>query len=244
VVPLALFRDRLALVTAGVCAGFAGRHEAAAGLRDAVHLTRLGDNPGPSGAIFGQCSRAVTRPITVAHLGKALDGVAAERIALCLNAAGGTPVDRAAQVLKSMLADSPRAETAALILADAVLSKALSRDHVLPLISLALTPRNMRLRADDLRLACQRAVMAGAGQAVPLAADLARAAVRISAVVPKLRARGAVRAVELFLSRDALAPSALDLMSDRAARWLCDQLVNLGLVRELIRRGPFRLYWA
>jgi len=161
VVPLALFRDRLALVTAGVCAGFAGRHEAAAGLRDAVHLTRLGDNPGPSGAIFGQCSRAVTRPITVAHLGKALDGVAAERIALCLNAAGGTPVDRAAQVLKSMLADSPRAETAALILADAVLSKALSRDHVLPLISLALTPRNMRLWADDLRLACQQAVMAG-----------------------------------------------------------------------------------
>ena len=44
---------------------------------------------------------------------------------LPLDAAGPTPVDRAAQVIDAVLTDSPRAETAALILADAVLSKSL-----------------------------------------------------------------------------------------------------------------------
>ena len=64
----------------------------------------------------------------------------------------------------------------------------------------------------------------------------------MTAVVPKLRARGAGQAVDLFLSHDALAPSALDFMSDRAARRLCDRLVSLGAVRELTGRETFRLY--
>jgi hypothetical protein len=61
-------------------------------------------------------------------------------------------------------------------------------------------------------------------------------------VAPKLRAKGATRAVDLFLSRDALAPSALDFMSDRAARRLCDRLVSQGAIRELTGRDTFRLY--
>ncbi|MGQ0563910.1 MAG: hypothetical protein ACT4OK_02405 [Gemmobacter sp.] len=60
---------------------------------------------------------------------------------------------------------------AASILADAVLAESLGRDHLLPLISLALKPRDLRLRSDDLRLACHRATAAWAGQAVPLAAE-------------------------------------------------------------------------
>lgn len=111
----------------------------------------------------------------------------------------------------------------ALILADAVLAKSLGRDHLLPLLALALKPRDLRKQGHDLRLACHRAVVAGARQAVPLAADLARAAARLKAVAPKLRAKGADRAVDLFLMRDALAPAALASeshggMSDRAAR--------------------------
>ena len=94
-----------------------------------------------------------------------------------------------------------------------------------------------------MRLACHLAVVAGAGQAVPLAADLARRAVRLQAVVPQLRAKAAGRAVDLFLTRDALAPGALfGFMSDRAARRLCDRLVDLGAVRELTGRDSFRLY--
>ncbi|MCP1169857.1 DUF1403 family protein, partial [Limimaricola sp. ASW11-118] len=63
------------------------------------------------------------------------------------------------------------------------------------------------------------------------------------AVAPKLRAKGADAAVEVFLAQDALAPTALThLMSDRAARRLCDRLVALGALRELTGRDSFRLY--
>jgi len=246
-VPLALWRDRLALAAAEVCAGFAGRREGQAALRDAVHLPRPGDHPGPAGAIFRQWSRAVARPISVAHLGKAMDGMSAERIGLCLDTTGGTPVERAARVIEAVLADTPRAETAALILADAVLARSLGREHLLPLLALALKPRDLRMRGEDLRLACHRAVVAGAGQAVPMAANLARAAARLQAVAPKLRAKGADRAVDLFLTRDALAPAALAAqshggLSDRAARRLCDRLVELAVVRELTGRDSYRLY--
>ena len=57
-----------------------------------------------------------------------------------------------------------------------------------------------------------------------------------------LRAKSAARAVEMFLTQDALAPAALSFMSDRAARRLCDRLVELGAVRELTGRETFRLY--
>lgn len=242
-VPLALWRDRLGLAAAVVCAGFAGRREGVGALRDALHLTKAGDDPGPAGKILRQWSQAVVRPISGTGLGRALEGVAAERITLCLDAGGPTPVDRAAQVIEAVLTDGPRAETAALILADAVLSKALGWTHVLPLLSLALKARDLRLRGDDLRLASHRAVVAGVEKAVPLAADLARRAARLQAVAPKLRAKGAGRAIDLFLSCDALAPSALTaLMSDRAARRLCDRLVDLGALRELTGRDSFRLY--
>ena len=221
-VPLALWRDHLALAAAGNCAAMAGR-------------------------IARQWSRAAARPVSVAHLVNALEGIAAERIALCLDAAGPTPVDRAAQVVEAVLTDSLRTEAAALILADAALARALGATHVLPLLALTLKPRDLRLRGDDLRLACHRAVVLGVGQALPLAGDLARAATRLRAVAPKLRAKGAARAVDLFLSRDALAPAALaremhDSLSDRAARRLCERLVDLGALRELTGRDTFRLY--
>jgi len=240
--PQALWRDRLALVAAEFCAGIAGRREGAGALRDSLHLTKAGDDPGPAGRVFRQWSRAVARPISVSNLSRALEGVAPEQIALCLDATGPTPVDRAAQVIEAVLEGNPRGETVALILADAVLVKSLGQDLVLPLLSLALKARDLQLRGADLRLACHRAVGVGVRQALPLAAELSRAAVRLRAVAPKLRAKGATRAVDLFLSRDALAPSALDFMSDRAARRLCDRLVSQGAIRELTGRDTFRLY--
>lgn len=87
----------------------------------------------------------------------------------------------------------------------------------------------------------------GVRSAVPLAADLARRAARLRAVTPKLRAKGAARAVELFLTEDALTPVVLandvhSTLSDRAARRLCDRLVELGALRELTGRDSFRLY--
>lgn len=246
-VPQALWRDRLALAAAEVSAGIAGRREGAAAMRDALHLTKAGDDPGPAGSILRQWSRAVSRPISVSNLGRALEGVAPERIALSLDVAGPTPVDRAAQVIEAVLEDNPRGETAALILADAVLSLALGRDHLLPLLGLVMTARDLRLRGDDLRLACNRSAARGVGDALPMAGTLARAAARLRAAVPRLRAKGAVRAVEMFLSQDALSPVALsrampESLSERAARRLCERLVALSALRELTGRDTFRLY--
>ena len=47
--PHALLRDRLALRSAATCVAFSGRPEREAELRDAVHLLRPGDLPGPTG---------------------------------------------------------------------------------------------------------------------------------------------------------------------------------------------------
>lgn len=245
--PAGLWRDRLALVAAERCAVISGRTEGQGALRDALHLAGPGDNPGPGGMVLRQWSRAAGMPISVAHLGRAMEEVSRERIAQCLDATGATPVDRAALVLEAVLADNLRSETAALILGDAVLARSMGWTHVLPQLSLAMTARDLRLRGDDLRMACHRAVVKGAGQALTHAVALMRAAARLRAVAPKLRAKGAARAVDLFLSRDALAPSALarevgDMLSDRAARRLCERLVELGALRELTGRDTFRLY--
>jgi len=90
-------------------------------------------------------------------------------------------------------------------------------------------------------MACHRAVVAAVIEVLPLAADLSRKASRLKSVAPKLRAKAAGAAVDIFLSRDAAAPSALTL-PDRAARRFCDRLVDLGAVRELTGRETFRLY--
>jgi hypothetical protein len=150
-------------------------------------------------------------------------------------------VSRAATVLEAVLTEKPRAESLALVLADAALAQALGWKHLVPLLAAGLTRAGLRTRGEDLRLACHRAVIASAGDAVRQAADLARRAAHLKAVAPKLRARGAAEAVEIFLARDAVAPAALPL-ADRAARRLCDRLVSLGAVRELTGRETFRLY--
>lgn len=85
------------------------------------------------------------------------------------------------------------------------------------------------------------ATIARMSSAMSLAADFARRAAQLKAVVPKLRAKGAGAAVDMFLTHDAATPSALPL-PDRAARRLCDRLVDQGAVRELTGRDTFQLY--
>ena len=139
------------------------------------------------------------------------------------------------------MTDLPRAEVPALILADAALAQALGWEHLVPLLALGLKRTDLRKQGEALRLACHRAVVPSVSEAVRLSSDLTRKAARLKAVAPKLRAKGAGQAVEIFLSRDAVAASALPL-PDRAARRLCDRLVDLGAVRELTGRDTFRLY--
>ncbi|WP_108887756.1 DUF1403 family protein [Pseudoprimorskyibacter insulae] len=240
-VPQALLRDRLALRAAEACVAFSGRFERASLLRDAVHLLRPGDLPGPAGETYLAWRRAVERPVSIKALCRALPDLQAERIACWLDTGQGAPVRRAAMVLEMVLTETPRQEVPALILADAALAQAVGWDHLIPLLATGLKRADLRKHGDDLRLACHRALLSSAAEAVRLAADLARRAAHLKAVAPKLRAKGAGEAVEMFLTRDAVAPSALPL-PDRAARRLCDRLVDLGAVRELTGRDTFRLY--
>ena len=240
-VPQALLRDRLALSAAAACVAFSGRPEREAELRDAVHLLRPGDLPGQAGEVYLAWRRAVERPVSIKALGRALPTLGPDQIAAWLDAGQGAPVRRAGLVLKAVLREAPRADVPGLILADAALSQALGWDRLVPLLAPGLKRADLRKRGEDLRLACHRALTSSVVEAVRLAADLARRAAHLKAVAPKLRAKGAGDAVEMFLTRDAVAPSALPL-SDRAARRLCDRLVDLGAVRELTGRDTFRLY--
>ena len=240
-VPQALLRDRLALRAAEACVGFSGRMERAGELRDAVHLLRPSDLPGPAGETYLAWRRAVERPVSIKALGRALPALELSQIATWLDAGHGAPVTRAATVLEAVLMEAPRAEVSAFVLADAALAQALGWDHVVPLLATGLKRTDLRKRADDLQLAFHRALISSAVEAARLATDLARRSAHLKAVAPKLRAKGAGDAVEMFLTRDAVAPSALPL-PDRAARRLCDRLVDLGAVRELTGRDTFRLY--
>ncbi|MEC7762029.1 MAG: DUF1403 family protein [Pseudomonadota bacterium] len=237
--PLHLLRDRLSLVAAEACLTIMGRPERAADLRDAVHLMRPGDLPGPAGEVYLTWRRAVARPVSAEALRRALPE--ADGIARWMDAGQGAPVAAAAAVLGTVMDEVPRGEVAALILCDAVLSRALGWGHVVPLVSCGIKPGDLRLRGAALREACHRAVVLAVRDALRLSSELTRRAAHLRAVTPKLRAKGAQAAVEMFLSLDAVAPGALPL-PDRAARRLCDRLVDLGAVRELTGRDTFRLY--
>jgi len=240
-VPKTLLRDRLALRAAEACIGFSGRMERAGELRDVVAFLQPGELPGPAGETCLAWHRAVERPVSIKVLSRALPDLRVKRIAGWLDAGRGAPVARAAMVLQAVLTEAPCAEGPALILADAALAQALGWDHVVPLLAAGLKRADLRKRGDDLRFACHRALVSLAVEAAYASADLARRAAHLKAVAPKLRAKGAGDAVEMFLTRDAVAPSALPL-PDRAARRLCDRLVAFGAVRELTGRDTFRLY--
>ncbi|KHQ50005.1 DUF1403 family protein [Mameliella alba] len=240
-VPQALLRERLALRAAAACVAFSGRPEREAELRDAVHLLRPGDLPGPAGETCLAWRRAVERPVSIKALGRALPAFEPGQIAGWLDTGQGMPVARAAMVLAAVLTEAPRSDVPALILADIALAKALGWGDMMPLLATGLKRADLCKQGDDLRFACHRALISSAVEAVRLAADLVRRAAHLKTVAPKLRAKGAGNAVEMFLTRDAMAPSALPL-PDRAARRLCDRLVDLGAVRELTGRDTFRLY--
>ena len=261
--PAALLRDRLALGAAEACLKFEGRRANEAEIRDAACLTRAGDALGPAGGMFDRWRRTaridLARKDRADQLSKVLpDDVAAlfaERVRDLPGpgGSGSSPVARAAAALAEALRARPREETSALIVADAVLARTLGWRRPVPLLAASLTRRDLAAAADggsDAVEACHRAAALSAGAALRLAVDLERRAARLAAVAPKLRTRGAERALGLFLARDSVSPAMLAPaifsgqagMSGRAARRLCDRLTALGAVRELTGRATFRLY--
>lgn len=241
--PQALWRARLALMAAAHTIALSGRPEREAALRDILCLLRPGEQPGPAGEVAHAWALATTRPLSDASLQRALAGLSSQQIGLWGGGRHGNPVAQAACTIEAILTDAPHDNLPALVLADASLARALGWKHLTPLLGVSLPRRDLTLRGDALRLACHAALVKSVRDALALAADLTRRAARLQSVAPKLRSKQAAQAVDLILSRDAIAPSALTaLMSDRAARRFCDRLVTLGAVRELTGRDTFRLY--
>ena len=238
-----LLRARLALRAAEACVAHQGRPERASELRDAVAFLQPCDGPGPAGEVYLWWKRVVERRVSAKALYRVLPEAGADQIATWLDAGQGAPVARAAAVLQAVLEDRPRDHTTALISADAALAQACGWSHVVPLLAIGLKRGDLRMSGDELHRACHRVIATSAAKTTQEATDLARRTARLKGVTPKLRAKGSDKAVALFLSRDAVAPTALtSLRSNRAARRFCDRLVELGAVRELTGRDTFRLY--
>lgn len=263
------WRQRLALSAAAATAKQAGRVEDESALRDAVLLTRPGDNVGPAGFLLLAWRRLVSRP--------AEDLLREKNLAAVLKDLGLTRSDEAVSdltdELRQLAANTGTVETLVgafaaaerygfgrvlgAWLADALLAQRLGWTHAIPLLGgeVALAVGAGRPRrpmtaapaagadteavAKNLLAAQARAAL----RAIDLSADLGRRADRLLAVALKLRAKAADAVVEKLLSDDAIVASEnIAGMSDRGLRRLFDRLLELGAVRELSGRATFRIY--
>lgn len=257
--PAELLRKRLALRAAEACLKLEGRRESEVDIRDAFYLARAGDALGPAGDMFARWRKVGAIGLKLrdwlARLKTCVPEHVAEDLPEWVDTAmaqrtgqGGSPVAQVAKMVGLVMNAFPREEASALICGDAVLARALGWTHPLPLLGLHLKGNDL---GDVTVGACHAAVARGAQDAVRLSHDLTRRAECLRAVAPKLRAKGSAEAVALFLCEDAVLPSTMLApkimgtnipMTDRAARRLCDRLVDLGVVRELTGRATFRLY--
>lgn len=264
------WRHRLALGAAAVTTRQAGRVEDEAALRDAVLLTRPGDNVGPAGHMLLVWRRLAARPAEELLTGPSIAGL--------LEALGLARDDETANELANELRQFAATEGAIGMLvgafaavetrglprtvgcwfADAMLAQRLGWTHAVPLIggeaagangsrrprrgAIILPPKG--IEADPERAKTLLAAQARAAlRAIDLSAELERRADKLLVVAPGLRARGADVVVDRLLSDDAIVASAnIAGMSDRSLRRLFERLVELGAVRELSGRAAFRIY--
>ncbi|SMH26319.1 DUF1403 family protein [Mesorhizobium australicum] len=263
------WRQRLALAAAAVTARQAGRIEDENALRDAVLLTRPGDNVGPAGSLFLGWRRLAGAPaaklLTEASIAVVLDefGFAHDDEVVNdlveelrqLAASDGT-----VGMMTGAIAIAERhgfARALGAWLADALLAQRLGWTFAVPLLgaeaALGTSARSRRAAASSVAIRIETdperakgllaAQARAALRAVDLSAELGRRADRLLAVAPKLRARAADAVVERLLSADAIVASEkIAGMSDRGLRRLFDRLVELGAVRELSGRPTFRIY--
>ncbi|WP_287235982.1 DUF1403 family protein [Mesorhizobium sp.] len=264
------WRQRLALAAAATTAKQGGRVEDEAALRDAVLLTRPGDEVGPAGSLLLAWRRLAARPaehlltqagiaVVLYEFGLARNDEAASDLADDLRQLSGG--ERVVEMLTGAFASAERhgfGRNLGSWLADAMLAQRLGWPHAVPLsgaqpASGGSAPRarqqtigmaERRLEASTQKVQCLLVAQARAAlRAIDLSAELGRRAERLLAVAPKLRARGSDAVVERLLCDDAVVASEkVAGMSDRGLRRLFDRLVDLDAVRELTGRPIFRIY--
>lgn len=266
-VPKALLAHTLALKAAVATSKIEGRMVQDADIRDAFHLTPPDAQGvrhcGPDGAVLEFWRNFARLNLTGANwkgdVANAVDTAFRDDTKRWLTDAmpriksqGVLAV--ATDQMRAVLDADDRAEQIACLLSDVILAKAFGWDHPLPLTSLHLTKPNLRDLKDGTQNAetvIQKAITQSAQTAFALATGLAERATALKSVAPKLRAKTSDAALRVFLTEDAVAPSTMLSpliqgtampMTSRAARRLCDRLVELGVVTELTGRATFRLY--
>ena len=235
----------------------------AADIRDAYHLSPLGEARGPDGDLLAFWRDAARLRLTGRDWQAGLKGLVRSEFEMNVDvwlqtaaAHGQThgPLAGCVTVIRSVLELNDRAERVACMLSDIVLARALNWPMVLQVSAHRLTKAMLRDLVGDVQGAnfkVQTNLLMSIEDTIWLATDLAARAAALRAVSPKLRAKGSEAAVSLFLSEDAVAPSTMLSpviqgttlpMTDRAARRFCDRLVELDVARELTGRSTFRLY--
>jgi len=94
------------------------------------------------------------------------------RAALRRSCASDGASEKAALVMEAVLVSALKSEPMALVLAEAVLARALGGPHLTPLFAMGLHRNDLRKRGADLHAACHRAVRVACIEAVRLANDL------------------------------------------------------------------------
>ena len=266
-----VWRQRLALSAAATVAKRSGRAEDEAALRDAVTLTRPGDDVGPAGRLLLAWRKFATRPVasllsdqalfaTAESFGWAPNDVVGEIAAAAreLSAGDDSPATASAKMLDTVAGLLPEAERSlGPWLADAVLAQKLNWPVAVPLLGVHLVvtrpaagrengrrrPAVPALAGEGRKQQCRAGLARAAIQAIDLSVELSRRAERLLTVAPTLRAKGSDAVIERLLSEDAVVASQeINGISDRGLRRLFDRLVDLGAVRELSGRSTFRIY--
>src|SRR5271165_6476565 len=262
-----VFRRRLALSAAAANVRRAGRAEDEAALRDALHLTRPGADPGPAGRRLIAWRELVGRSAgqwrsSIAGAAAVLGVPNGEALQQAIDAAeagavGGRPAPFAAArifglarraLTQSAGRGSPRGRGGEGELLAAVLAQRLNWPFALPLLAAPLFAGGGRRAGCDVADGADGAIVFayanGAARAVDLSAELGRRAQRLHDAAPKLRAKGAGAALAALLDDDSLSASSRigGRLSERGSRRLFDRLVGLGAIRELTGRATFRLY--
>lgn len=258
------WRQRLALQSAAAAVNLTGRREDESALRDAHFLRGMGDDPGPSGHLLmawrrlasrtAHCDAESVRPVAEQHFGLTWDDALAEVVA---NAADMVVSSRPAPILAAEITAAvhrarPDAELLGFWLADMLLALKFRWPVPVPLLMGQVSStvfksgenrKRIRPGAEGWGRAVFLAYATAAADACDLGADLAGRAARLTAVAPKLRAKGSGDVIKLLLSDDAVPGSwSGPKLSARGARRLFDRLGELGAVRELSGRATFRLY--
>lgn len=262
------WRQRLALAAAAVTAQQAGRVEDEAALRDAMLLTKAGDDVGPAGRMLLAWRRLATLPpedlLTGKNLGAVLEEFGHASDGEAINELRGELHRLSAGGMVEMVTGAFTAaeqygvgRAVGAWLADALVAQRLGWTHAVPLLGAEVNagrgagrPRRsgtaILAGAEDKGAQVKSLLAAQARaalRAIDLSSELGRRSKRLLAMAPKLRARASDLVVERLLSDDAIVASEkIAGMSDRGLRRLFDRLVELGAVRELSGRPTFRIY--